>query len=334
MSKFPRRRFSLASLRGAASASLLVASLIGFVGCSGGSKPFCCNNSKEKERLDNLERAQSADENADVESAPAPSKSNENEKEKDDETQEKKKDTTFAGLGDSDGSSGDAPTLADSNSLAQPVPVTASTEAVASNALQDAADAVDAAQTNANALVPAPELTPAPQTTQPANETKTPEPPTTQPANETTTPEAPTTQPEGALPVEEASAPVAEPSDEAPQPAPNVSDQPTEPETQAPSSETQKTVARAAWRNGSQRAASSRVARRATPQTLAVPETRGAATLSAEPKIANVVKVRAQATVPAVGSRVVDAARPEILPSLGAQTPSNVVKIQKRITIP
>lgn len=328
MLKFPRRRFSSASFRGAALASLLVASLIGLVGCSGGANPFCCD-SKEKERLDNLERAQSADEN--VDDVPA----KEDAQDSDGETQEKEKDTTFAGLGGTDGS-GDAPTLAASKTPAQPVPVTASTGAVVPNALPETAAPSDSASPAVETPVAAPALLPAPEL---ASATPT-EPSATENADAPAASEEP--------PVDETPAPNAEPVDDAKNAdAPNVSAPSSEQESEnaqekaSEAPETPKTVARAARRGGPQRAASSRVAQRATPQTLAVPETRGSATVAtfsvgsgAAPSLTNVVKVRAQTTVPASGSSVGAASRPEILPSLGAQPPSNVIKISKRTIIP
>lgn len=328
MSKFPRRRFSSASFRGAALASLLVASLLGLAGCSGGANPFCCD-SKEKERLDNLERAQSADENADD----APDK--EDAQDSDGETQEKKKDTTFAGLGQTDGS-GDAPTLAASAPPAQQVPVTASTGTVAPNAPPETASTPDSASpaaetpSDASALLPAPELASA-------------------------TPTEPTPAPDAvseASSADETSATNAESADDAENdaqtvdapsvPAPSPEQEPEnarEKTSEAP--ETPQPVARSARRNGPQRAVSSRVAQRATPQTVAVPETRGAATVATfsvgsgvAPSLTNVVKVRAQTLVPANGSPIAAASRPEILPSLGAPTSENVVKIRKRTIIP
>lgn len=319
MSKFPRRRFSSASCRGAAFASLLVASLVGFVGCSGGANPFCCD-SKEKEQLDqNLERAQSVDEDAD-----ASDSSNDDAKKTDGETQEEKKDTTFAGLGGTDGS-GDAPAIAASTAPAQQVPVTASTGAVAQNALQDAVSsavsASSAAETpvDANALLPAPELAPA-----------SPTPPSTDaPAANATENENVDENAAASQAPTDGETPAPEAAPDEPSASPEQDARPAQDPTPA---ETPKTAARAARRVGPQRAASSRVAQRSTPRTLAVPETRGAATVA--PSVANVVKVRAQTAVPAVESQAAAPSRPEILPSLGAQTPSNVIKIKKRAIIP
>ncbi|MBQ8285564.1 MAG: hypothetical protein IJZ10_04615, partial [Thermoguttaceae bacterium] len=63
MSKLSRRSCLFASLRRGAA-------LGGSVGCAGGSNPFCCN-SNEKSQIDqNLERAQSLDENEQSPTAP------------------------------------------------------------------------------------------------------------------------------------------------------------------------------------------------------------------------------------------------------------------------
>ncbi len=341
MSKFPRRRFSSASFRGAAFASLLVASLLGLAGCSGGANPFCCD-SKEKERLDNLERAQSADENAEDDAS-----AKEDAQNSDDETQEKKKDRTFAGLGGTDGS-GDAPTLAASETPAQQVPVTASTGAVAPNALPettstpDSASPADETPSDASALLPAPELASATPTEPSAEPTPAPAPVSEESsADETSATNAESADDaennaendaeNNAKPVDAPSVPAPSPEQETENAQDKTSDAP----------ETPQPVARAARRNGPQRAVSSRVAQRATPQTVAVPETRGAATVAtlsadsnAAPSSTYVVKVRAQTTVPASGASIADASRPEILPSLGAQRPTSVVKIRKRTIIP
>jgi len=333
MLKFSRRRFSPAFFRGATLASLLAASLVGFVGCSGGANPFCCD-SKEKERLDNLERAQSADENAEDDAS-----AKEDAQNSDDETQEKKKDTTFAGLGGTDGS-GDAPTLAASAPPAQQVPVTASTGAVAPNALPettstpDSVSPADETPSDASALLPAPELASATPTEPSAEPTPAPAPV----SEESSADETSATNAESADDAENDAKPVDAPSVPAPSPE-QETENAQEKTSDAP--ETPQPVARAARRNGPQRAVSSRVAQRATPQTVAVPETRGAATVAtlsadsnAAPSSTYVVKVRAQTTVPASGASIADASRPEILPSLGAQRPTSVVKIRKRTIIP
>ncbi|MBQ8363856.1 MAG: hypothetical protein IJX36_08035, partial [Thermoguttaceae bacterium] len=239
MSKFPRRRFSSASFRGAALASLLVASLVGVAGCSGGANPFCCD-SKEKERLDNLERAQSADENAEDDAS-----AKEDAQNSDDETQEKKKDTTFAGLGQTDGS-GDAPTLAASAPPAQQVPVTASTGAVVPNALpetgspSDSASSADETSVAAPALLPAPELASATPSEPSAPETA--DAPKVD-AEEPSVAETPATNAESADDANDATN-VSAPSSE--QEAENA---------QEKTPETPKTVARSARRGGPQRAA-------------------------------------------------------------------------------
>ncbi|MBR4833373.1 MAG: hypothetical protein IKU86_03430, partial [Thermoguttaceae bacterium] len=62
MSKHLRRRFRSASLRGVALAALLSASLVGAVGCAGGSNPFCGNSKEKCEVEEGLKRAQEIDE--------------------------------------------------------------------------------------------------------------------------------------------------------------------------------------------------------------------------------------------------------------------------------
>ena len=153
MSKSSRRRLSFASLRDVALVSLLSATFVGSVGCSGGSNPFCCN-SKEKSQIDNLERAQSLDENE--------KNSTSNEDEEDfAEPQQDKKAPIHANILRSNGS-GDATQIAAATTpktFAQEVPVTASTTAA-----QDApAETVDS-----NGLVPPPPLAQPSQTTQAA----------------------------------------------------------------------------------------------------------------------------------------------------------------------
>ena len=153
MSKSSRRRLSFASLRDVALVSLLSATFVGSVGCSGGSNPFCCN-SKEKSQIDNLERAQSLDENE--------KNSTSNEDEEDfAEPQQDKKAPIHANILRSNGS-GDATQIAAATTpktFAQEVPVTASTTA-----------AQDAPAENADSagLLPAPILAQPSQTPQPA----------------------------------------------------------------------------------------------------------------------------------------------------------------------
>ena len=153
MSKPSRRRLSFASFRDVAFVSFLSAAIVGSVGCSGGANPFCCN-SKEKSQIDNLERAQSLDENE--------KNSTSNEDEEDfAEPQQDKKAPIHANILRSNGS-GDATQIAAATTpktFAQKVPITASTTAA-----QDApAETVDS-----NGLVPPPPLAQPSQTTQAA----------------------------------------------------------------------------------------------------------------------------------------------------------------------
>ncbi|MBQ2851178.1 MAG: hypothetical protein IJE77_11910, partial [Thermoguttaceae bacterium] len=123
MSKSFRRRRFFASFREVALILLLSATFVGFVGCAGGSNPFCCD-SKEKNKIDqNLERAQSLDENEKNARSSEESKKSEEIKENDEDDEE----TIHAIILKTDGS-GNAPQIADAaaQTVAQEVPVTVS----------------------------------------------------------------------------------------------------------------------------------------------------------------------------------------------------------------
>lgn len=269
MSKSFRRRLLFASLRDVAFASLLSAALVGSVGCAGGSNPFCCD-SKEKDQIDNLERAQSLDEN----------EKNSTSTEEDSDEQKEEKKTIFADNPQTDGS-GDASLIAAAQDTpktfapeAQVVPVTASTIAA-----QDATDS--------SGLLQAPVLPTQAQTPEVAAPAPTPSETAT-----TETPDAPTVE-ETATTADET------PSSES-QEAQNKGDAQAETpkeesaetqEEKAP--ETPVNVARTSRRDGPQRAATRQVAQRAAAQTVAVPQTRAAATLPAP-----VVTFRTRVVVP------------------------------------
>ncbi|MBQ6828385.1 MAG: hypothetical protein IJO46_10270, partial [Thermoguttaceae bacterium] len=170
MSKLSRRSCLFASLRRGAALSLLCAALGGSVGCAGGSNPFCCN-SNEKSQIDqNLERAQSLDENEQSPTAPE-----ENDEENNDGKEESGGQPLHAGILQTDGS-GDAtqlavapatlqtfaeepqePRVADSTSAdAQetPAPTADSTDLLQAPVLPSTVQTPQTAQSNSSAVVP------------------------------------------------------------------------------------------------------------------------------------------------------------------------------------
>ena len=306
MSKYFRRRLYLSSLRGVAFASLLGATLVGFVGCAGGSNPFCCN-SKEKNQVEaNLERAQSLDENLET-----PTPVEETEKEPKPET------TISAGIFPTDGS-GDATTasapaqtstpqtFADANAPTQEMPVTSSTRDVAPNALVEApviaaptlklneaettGDVPNAPVDDANDAQTAPETS---NENANAEDAQNPQ----NAANlETSTPETPAANANDAQTAPETSNENANAEDaQNPQNAAN-------PETPAVNASARRPASPLRRGGGPQRAATRQIAQRGSPQTVAVPQTRGVATLSVpavEPASgATVVKIRTRMFVP------------------------------------
>lgn len=285
MSTSSRRR-PLSSLRNVALVSFLSASLFGAVGCAGGSNPFCCN-SKEKNQVDHLERAQSLDEN-EKNTTPTEEDSDENQEE------EKKSPPLQAENPLPDGS-GDATQIADANAtpktFKQEVPVTVSP----SDAAQDATATNDE-------LLPAPALPPV-QTPQAAPPAATSVEPATEETNATPENNADAASETSAQTVD--SPAVAEQTAVDAQEVQDDQDAQEEPQdAQKPSEvqeektpETPVNVARTSRRNGPQRAATRQVAQRAAKQTIAVPQTRAASTLSAPTPV---VGFRTRAVVPAV----------------------------------
>lgn len=273
MPKDSRFHFRSASWRGVALTTLLGASLVGAVGCAGGSNPFC-GNSKNKCEVEALERAQNVDEEA--------------EKASDSQYKDDAPEGRSASVWSTDGS-GDAPTLAnsmknapqktfadDATSAAAPkqkMLETASTSAVAPEALRDAT--VSSPETPSDsgvedALLAAPGL----------------------PTNGPSVPveNAPTNEPNAAQPVESAPAEVsAPPAAGSPADSSENAPQTSEPPTQdaAPSGEKEEapepTVAQTPRRDGSQRVAARRVAQRGSTQAVVVPQTRGVASRPAVP---------------------------------------------------
>ena len=270
MLKSSRRRPLFASLRDVAFASLLSAALVGSVGCAGGSNPFCCD-SKEKDKIDNLERAQSLDEN----------EKNSTSTEEDSDEQKEEKKTIFANNPQTNGS-GDATPIVAAQATpkrfaheSQEAPVTISTTAAAQESTGDSIG-----------LLQPPVLPSQVQTSEAASPAPTP--------NETATPDAPTT---------EETAPNADetPSSES-QDAQNKEDAQKEtPQEESAESQDEKTpetpvnAARSPRRDGPQRAATRQVAQRAAGQTVAVPQTRAAATI---PSSAPVLTFSARIVVP------------------------------------
>ncbi len=273
MSKSSRRRLLFASFRDVAFASLLSAALVGSVGCAGGSNPFCCD-SKEKDKIDNLERAQSLDENE---------KNSTSTEEDSDEPKEEKK-TIFANNPQTDGS-GDASSLVAAQETPktfaqepQEAPVTISTTAAAQ---ESTADSVG--------LLQPPVLPSQVQTSEAAAPAPTP--------SETATPET------SDAPTSEATAPTDDetPANESQDAQNKENAQEETPKEESTESQDEKTpeapvnVARSPRRDGPQRAATRQVAQRAASQTVAVPQTRAAATL---PASTPVVTFRTRVVVP------------------------------------
>ena len=291
------RRRPLSSLRNVALVSFLIATLFGAVGCAGGSNPFCCN-SKEKDQVDHLERAQSLDEN-EKNTTPTEENSDENQEE------EKKSPPLQAENPLPDGS-GDATQIAAANAtpktFKQEVPVTVSPSDAAQNATA----------TN-DALLPAPALPPV-QTPQAAPPAATPVETAPEETNATpveTAPEETNATPENDVASETSAPTVDSPAgaeqtavdaqevqdaQDAPQEEPQDAQKPSEVQEEK-TPETPVNVARTSRRNGPQRAATRQVAQRASNRTVAVPQTRAASTLSAPTPV---VGFRTRAVVPAV----------------------------------
>lgn len=272
MPKDSRFHFRSVSWRGVALTTLLGASLVGAVGCAGGSNPFC-GNSKNKCEVETLERAQNADEEA--------------EKASDSQYKDDAPEGRSASVWSTDGS-GNAPTLAnsmknepqktfadDATSAApkQKMLETASTSAVAPEALRDAT--VSSPETPSDsgvddALLAAPSL----------------------PTNGPSVPveKAPTDEPNAAPPVENAPAEEsAPPTAGSPADSSENAPQTSEPSTQEAATSGEKgeepepTVAQTPRRDGAQRVAARRVAQRGSTQAVVVPQTRGVASRPAAP---------------------------------------------------
>ncbi len=254
-----------ASFRAVALASLLGASLVGAVGCVGGSNPFCGNSKEKCEINESLERAQEVD-------------ANEADKADDAKTDEPI-DPRPASVLPTDGSGNATAIAADSNATKrktfaddaspQKMLETASTSDVVPNELNAAT--ISAPEEKSDSDVEDPLLAAPPLPSNPPAPPADVENPTSEPA--------------------------AEP-EQADAPADAASEEPSADESEAPKAEPEPTVARSTRKTGPQRA-SRRVAQRGSAQTLAVPQTRGVANVPVEsaPEPPSVVKTRVRAVV-------------------------------------